>query len=631
MDTQTSENRRSSVGFSTDSFKGLSLTARRRDYVFSHNIKNIRAYEVFQRAKLKIKCVQFFSSIIKDIKSFGTGSSLLDGSKNYKETLPMIMEKKTINKPINEEIEVSSGRRCVISPNQFIYQLWNFVLGFALIYTCTFMPWIMAFKDIEGSDWQKLEILIDCIYFFDILVNANLAYYDKDELVFDRREIFFNYLKGMMIVDIAAVFPFHYLGNSLPKTNSFLKVLRLGRLSRMLKIVKIDKVINAISGGREKVVLSANRLFAGIGFLLLLVHFSSCMWNLLPKVSGYSPNTWIVRKENIDDDPWELYLIGCYFSITTIMTVGFGDYSAVSKNEKIMCICLELTGICFYSFILSVMTSLLTTLAQKENFINAKAQLGQVLSQDLELPYKVENEISKEIRKFYKFNVLEDEEIKTIFQRIPKKLKHEMFPKMYGGKLSKVFFLEKQEKFVRSSIIPRLQYLQLKEKSVLFSEGDYPSNIYFLLTGRVSFVFTERNIVFKTMLPGSYFGEIGLLYHRYREFGAMTVDKSEFLVMGNQLVRDMAEQFPLVYEQMRVTAKGREISNQKDTKDILDVIDICQIRKMFTFQELAGIRVSDEQLQIHNSIKYPSSWFNVETNLELKNKVYIHELMVLII
>src|SRR5574343_345204 len=145
----------------------------------------------------------------------------------------------------------------------------------------------------------------------------------------------------MLIVDVVAVFPFHLLGDSLPKTNSFFKILRLGRLSRMLKMVKIDKVINAISGGREKVILSANRLFSGICFLLLLVHFSSCMWNLLPKISEYSPNTWVVRKENIDDDPWELYLIGCYFSITTIMTVGFGDYSAVSKNEKTMCIFLE--------------------------------------------------------------------------------------------------------------------------------------------------------------------------------------------------------------------------------------------------------------------------------------------------
>jgi CRP-like cAMP-binding protein len=629
METQPSENRRSSVAFSSKSINNLSLTARRREYIFSHNIENFKVYEIFQRAKMKIKCVQFFTSIIKDIKDYGTGSSLFDGTKNYKETLPVIMIKKIIEKKEPEVVQVKIEKKSVILPHFLVYKIWNMILSFALIYTCSVMPWLMAFRETRGTKWESIEIFIDCIYICDILITANLAYTDKEGiLVHSRKSIIKNYTKGLLFIDILAIIPYHYLSN-LPKFNSFFKLLRLGRLSILLNLIKLDTLISFISGGREKVILSVNRLFSGIGFLILLVHFSSCIWNMLPKINEYSPSSWIVRKENIDDNDWELYLTGCYFSITTIMTVGFGDYSAISKSEKIMCICLELTGICFYSFILSVMTSLLTTLAQKENFINTKAQVGQVLSEDLELPFKTKSQISKEIRRFYKHNVLEDSQIQTIWQRLPKKLRYELFPLMYSGKLSKVFFLQKQEKFVRSSIIPRLQFLMVKEKNVIFSEGDYPSNIYFLLTGRVSFVFSERNIVFKTMLPGSYFGEIGLLNHKYREFGALTCVKSELLVMSNQLIRDMVEQFPHVYEQMRVTAAGRDESNKRDTKDIIDVLDICEITKMKTLDELAGIRVSDEELKLPKVVKYPSGWVKFEKNLELQSKVYIHELIVI--
>ena len=58
----------------------------------------------------------------------------------------------------------------------------------------------------------------------------------------------------------------------------------------------------------------------------------------------------------------DLYLIGFYFTITTITTVGYGDVSAGTFGERIFCICLMIVGVISYSFAISSFTSIITTL-----------------------------------------------------------------------------------------------------------------------------------------------------------------------------------------------------------------------------------------------------------------------------
>lgn len=75
------------------------------------------------------------------------------------------------------------------------------------------MPYVMAFKEITySSPFFVAETIIDILFFIDIIVTLNSAYYLPDStLQVNRLEIFLNYLKGMMIIDIIAVFPFYLL------------------------------------------------------------------------------------------------------------------------------------------------------------------------------------------------------------------------------------------------------------------------------------------------------------------------------------------------------------------------------------------------------------------------------------
>ena len=611
-------------------YNHLSLTSRRRYFVLSHSISRDDIHKIFLRAKLKIKVVLFWSSIIKDLRMYGTGSSLFDGSMNYKECLPQAMEKKVVSKVEKEQNKIEVSKKCIILPSFLTYKSWNFILSFGLVYTCIVMPWVLAFEEVRPVNiWYVFELIIDCIYFIDIIITLNLAYKDSSKkLVFNRSEIFKNYIKGLFVFDILAILPFKFILVNSPNFNSYIKIVRIGRLSRVFKILKVDKFILSICGGRESTYVAMNRLITGLALIMLLVHFVACIWNYLPKADYYSPASWIIRRGDIDKSPGSLYLTGFYYAVTTILTVGLGDYSAYNKSEMVLCIILELAGICFYSFILGVMTSLLTSIDHKEVFVNGKVQMVNLFATDIKLSKNIQNKMENEIRIFYELNQLDDTRRQGILLRIPKKIKYSCCLSMYKGNIFKLFFLQKQEKIFCSSYVPRLNYLKMRDREMVFFQGDYPDNCYFLLSGRVSFVFSDRNIVFKTMIAGSFFGEIGLMQRQYRDFGAMTCGDCELLVMSAELVREMAQQFPVVYNQIKKVAELRKISNKRDREDIVNLLDIYEVRKSHTFEQLAGIRVNPEESSEEKELEYPSDWFDYENNLELQNLVYTHELQV---
>ena len=57
-------------------------------------------------------------------------------------------------------------------PNRWPKTAWNGVLMSLLIYTATVMPYRMAFIESEfGDDWFYTEIVIDSLFFIDLIVN----------------------------------------------------------------------------------------------------------------------------------------------------------------------------------------------------------------------------------------------------------------------------------------------------------------------------------------------------------------------------------------------------------------------------------------------------------------------------
>ena len=62
----------------------------------------------------------------------------------------------------------------------------------------------------------------------------------------------------------------------------------------------------------------------------------------------------------------DLYITSFYFVVTTLVTVGYGDYTAYSLSEKVMCIFLMLLGVVSFSFATGALSSIITSYDSKE-------------------------------------------------------------------------------------------------------------------------------------------------------------------------------------------------------------------------------------------------------------------------
>jgi len=69
----------------------------------------------------------------------------------------------------------------------------------------------------------------------------------------------------------------------------------------------------------------------------------------------------------------------CYFSFTTLSTVGFGDFYATTDGERLWMIIIMVGGIMCFSYIMGLFTEILDTFSTINDPIEEYQQLGVFL------------------------------------------------------------------------------------------------------------------------------------------------------------------------------------------------------------------------------------------------------------
>ena len=76
----------------------------------------------------------------------------------------------------------------------------------------------------------------------------------------------------------------------------------------------------------------------------------------------------------------DLYITAIYFTVTTIVTVGYGDIAAFSMAERIFCIILMLIGVVAFSYATGSLASMISNADSKEGMLREKMTTLQELS-----------------------------------------------------------------------------------------------------------------------------------------------------------------------------------------------------------------------------------------------------------
>ena len=69
-------------------------------------------------------------------------------------------------------------------------------------------------------------------------------------------------------------------------------------------------------------------------------------------------------------------IISCYYALTTLSTVGYGDYFPISNKERLVAIFVMLMGVAFFSYIMGNFIEIIS---------NYDKKMGEVVNKNSDL------------------------------------------------------------------------------------------------------------------------------------------------------------------------------------------------------------------------------------------------------
>ena len=249
---------------------------------------------------------------------------------------------------------------------------WKSVFDFLVIVSINISTLLLLYKYVFYPDYyyfiDNINPYIEFLFFIYIILNFFQKYQDKrtGEIICSYRKICLRYLTGWFIIDFLSIFPFNLF---LSRYTFFvyyklIRIIRMPKLIQMISCRKLRHIAKSfyLSNTKKKYynyykVTQTIKLFWLIGISLLVTYLIACLWFWVCKESEKnSPQSFIRQYEIDNDSPLGKLIKSFYFVLTILTTAGFGHFTAISIEEKIVSIGVMLFGAFAFSLFITAMS-----------------------------------------------------------------------------------------------------------------------------------------------------------------------------------------------------------------------------------------------------------------------------------
>ena len=279
---------------------------------------------------------------------------------------------------LKEVADSQSGMKSLVVDPRVSHRLWmwDMTTALALVFTCMVTPFEVSFLVEATTPLFVINRLIDVVFLLDIALQFCLAFPTKADFagagslwVTDHPTIIRHYLSGWFGLDLVAtlVAIFDILsfstGDAALQRMQILRTLRVLRLAKLLRLLRGMRIFRRIEL-RVGFDYSRLALVQSMTNVLIVAHWSACLWSLQVSFESQLENTWMVETGycRLDAEvtvetpggalfdtpppvegaagtyrcvsPGDMYAAALYFSTMTLTTVGYGDISATPQNAS---------------------------------------------------------------------------------------------------------------------------------------------------------------------------------------------------------------------------------------------------------------------------------------------------------
>ena len=338
------------------------------------------------------------------------------------------------------------------------------------------------------------NLMVDILFIIDLFLGFFRAYYNwEEQLVCKHKFIIKKYLGEWFIFDLIAAIPIYYIYkinepycNDLELTHSYYNVI-LDKLhylflcNKLFKVIKVNMNNQALKYLSNRINEKTKMIF--LFFLVIFfLNYSACVYIFVARNSY--PN-WILQANLGTYSFQHIYICSIYILIMAITTVGYGDITCYSFNERIYQLFLLVVGILAYSYAVSAVSNYVQKINEKSaDFTKKKSILDEIRLSNPNLPEDLYERILRHL--IYK-NIHEKKLKNLIFDCLPVSLKNDLISEMYKPIIKNfIFFKNFQNKDFIVRVILAFKAIIAYKNDILVTEGDMIEDIIFVKKGVLS-------------------------------------------------------------------------------------------------------------------------------------------------
>lgn len=247
-----------------------------------------------------------------------------------------------------------------------------------IFYDAIQIPLVLSFDLILPESLDNLANFAQCFFLLDIYLNFQTAFYTKGTLIEKRKKIIKNYLRAWFWIDCLASFPYDWVMNVIDDENigSSANMLRNAKLIRTIKFIKFIKVLRMLRLFKLKKILmkienyvhlsneiNGLLIFLQLSFYVIVIaHWCACCWHFVATFEEDYPTSWLIECGLINSDWSEKYIGSLYWSITTMITVGYGDIVPKTSIERVFSIFVMLVASGMFAYTMNKIGSIFQNL-----------------------------------------------------------------------------------------------------------------------------------------------------------------------------------------------------------------------------------------------------------------------------
>lgn len=310
-----------------------------------------------------------------------------------------------------------------------------------------------------------------------------------------------------------------------------MRIVAPGSPLELLRLFKVARVLQDLWKLRYQRIeyWTVFRLVLFGYWLALAVHWLSCGWIA-------------IQSNRASDDVWTTYILGLYWCITTLATVGYGDIVPTTNLERLYSLGVIIVGVGVYSYSIANVAAIV--IEMKPSLARHMEQMQRVVSfmRNRRIPIDLQHRIRDYFTFIWDKQLGSDEA--ALIAQLPQSLLVEVSMVLKRDIIARVpFFKQADEQLLRE--------ISLEMRPVVFAPGDFicvagapGDEMYFIDQGTVEAVATDGKTILRTMSDGSFFGEIALLSDTPRTASVRAVEHCSLYALKREAVQRTASRYP---------------------------------------------------------------------------------------